>query len=853
MNPRWTVRILSWLVPQTWRSAVVSDLEEEARATRSGSLWLARELLRVGLRMRVSFMADAALVDLRFVIRSFVREKGFTAAAVLTLVLGIGVNLVVFTVVDRVLFRPLPFADIDRLVMISQYDFVRQEHAAFFAKALFLEGRRLPSVADMAYGGFTSNHRIAREGEASPPLGLTEVSFNFLDVLGTRAVIGRGFTPEDAKTPGAAMVTYETWRDRFGGASSILGTELRSGANVRVIVGVLPPGFQPPVINRPSARFDGVFVLPDTLQAAGPRAGVWAAVARLSPGASGVGCQGQFDALSARLKADLGERSHRVLVEPLRPAMFWYGYRYLWLLAAAAVLVGLVACVNLSSLLLARGRSRAQETAVRAALGASLGRLLLTEFVRSLAVCVLASAISLVLIYWLTEGLRGLVPGYFRLLMLRGIDGRVVGFAALVVFCASVIAGGLPAWRATRTSLMAVIQRDGGLPAHARRNRAGEAVIAFQAGLGVVLVLAAAMVVRSFVGLVSTDTGFARANLHVVSVQPTGERRGGDDVAELARYRGILDMIRQQPGVESAGGSDSMPAAGAGPMTGFRVPPGGYIGLWQVTEGFLETIGVRTIAGRLVTAADVVNRQAVAVVSEAAGRRLWPGARPEAFVGREIVADGQPVRRVVGVVADIRDRPDRPAPPMVFAPVRAEGLWFLEFAVRTKKSLPPPAPESLRRALAGPFGVTSVRTDAAGYSVTSALEQPRIQAVMFGTFAVIALVLAALGLYAVTSFDVALRRYELGIRSALGASAAKIRRLVIVDAVRPVVAGTAIGLVVSYWISEWLEALVYQVDLHDPWTFGIAAATLLVTAALAAWLPARRASVADPAAVLRTH
>ncbi len=853
MNTRWTVRLLASLVPRDWRGAVVSDLEEEARATGRHSLWLAGELLRVGLRMRVSFVADAALVDLRFVMRSFMREKGFTTAAVFTLVLGIGVNLAVFTVVDRVLFRPLPFADMDRLVMVSPYDSEGQARAASFTKALFLESRRLPAVDDMAYGGFTHDHTIEREGAASLPLGLTEVSFNFLDVLGTRAVIGRGFTREDADLPGTAMVTYETWRDRFGSATSVLGTELRSGANVRVIVGVLPPGFQPPVINRPNARFDGVFVLPDTLETAGPGAAVWAAVARLSPGASGVVCQGQFDALSARFKPDLGQASHRVLVEPLRPAMFWYGYRYLWLLAAAAVLVGLVACVNLSSLLLARGRSRAQETAVRAALGASLGRLLLTEFVRSLAVCVIASAVSLVLLFWLTEGLRGLVPGYFRLLMLRTIDGRVVGFAALVVFSASVIAGGLPAWRATRTSLMAVIQRDGGLPAHARRNRAGQAVIAFQAALGVVLVLAAAMVVRSFVGLMSTDMGFARANLHVLSVQPTGERRGGDDAAEMARYRGILDIIRQQPDVESAGAIDSMPAAGKGAMTGFRAPLGGSLGLWQVTEGLLETIGARLIAGRLFTSADVVNRQPVAIVSETAGRQLWPGARAEAIVGREMVANGQPTRRVVGVVADIRERADRPARPMVFAPVRAEGLWFLDFAVRTRGSLTPPNPEGLRRALAGPFGVTSVKTDAAGSSITSALEQPRIQAVMFGTFAVIALVLAALGLYAVTSFDIALRRYELGIRSALGASASQIRRLVMLDAVRPVVVGTAIGLVASYWISGWVQALVYQVDTHDPWTFGLVAVTLLVTAALAAWVPARRASVADPAAVLRTH
>jgi putative ABC transport system permease protein len=850
MSTRWSVRLVSWIVPHDWRGAVVRDLEEEGRS----NPWIAAQLLGVGIRMRLTFATDAALVDVRYIIRSLIREKGFTAGAVFTLFLGIAANLTVFTVVDRVLFRPLPFGDIDRLVMITPYSF--EQHLRFFSftKALFLEGRSLSGVEGMAYGGFTSNHTLARETAASPPLGLTEVSFNFLDVLRARPVIGRGFTREDAgAVPGAAMLTYETWRDRFDSSPSVLGTELRSGANIRVVVGVLPAGFLAPVINRPNARFDGLFALPDRMENAAPRANVSAAVARLSAGTSIVVSQQQFDALSARLKTELGQASHRVLVEPLRPAMFSYGYRYLWLLAAAASLVGLLACVNLSSLLLARGRSRAQETAVRASLGASRGRLLLTEFIRSLTVCVLASAISLTVVYWVTEGLRALVPGYFRLLMLRDIDGRVLGFAALVVFIASVISGAMPAWRATRTSLMAVMQREGGLPAHARRNRAGKAVIAVEAALGVVLVLAAAMVVRNFVGLVTTDAGFTPANLHVVRVQPTGERRGGDDLAELARYRGILEVVRQQAGVASAGAVDSMPAAGAGAMTGFQATPGGSLGLWQVTDGFLEAIGARIVAGRTVTADDVNAGHAVAVVSVSAARRLWPEVRTEGVVGREIVAKGQPTRRVVGVVADLRARPDQPAEPMVFAAVRPEGLWFLDIAVRTRPSAPAPNAEALRHALAGPFGVTSVSVGPAGSTITSALQQPTVQAVMFGTFAVIALLLAALGLYAVTSFDVALRRYELGIRSSLGASATTIRRLVVLDAVRPVAVGTTAGLAASYWISQWVQALVYQVDARDPWTFGLVALTLLGTSAVAAWLPARRASRIDPAVVLRAQ
>jgi hypothetical protein len=283
---------------------------------------------------------------------------------------------------------------------------------------------------------------------------------------------------------------------------------------------------------------------------------------------------------------------------------------------------------------------------------------------------------------------------------------------------------------------MTVMQREGGQPAHTRRNRIGQAVIASEAALGVVLVLAAAMVVRNFVTLLTTDAGFRPANLHVLRVQPTGERRGGDDVAELARYRGILEIVRQLPGVESAGAADSMPAEASAPMTGFEATLGGRFGLWQI--------------------------------------------------------------------------------------------------------------------LASPFGVTAATVSPAGASIRSALEQPRTQALMFGTFAVIALLLAALGLYAVTSFDVALRRYELGIRSSLGATAAMLRRAVAVDALRPVLVGTATGLVASYWISRWVETLVYDVDARDPWTFTSVAIVLVLTAIAASWFPARRAARIDPADVLRT-
>jgi hypothetical protein len=288
-------------------------------------------------------------------------------------------------------------------------------------------------------------------------------------------------------------------------------------------------------------------------------------------------------------------------------------------------------------------------------------------------------------------------------------------------------------------------------------------------------------------------------------------------------------------------------------MTGARDWNGleGSIGLWQVTDGFLSAIGARTVAGQDISRDDVDHARPVAVVSEAAARRLWPGTPYQSVIGRELSATRQPTRRVIGVVADIRDRPDRPANPRIFAPVRPDGFWFLAFAVRTGEA--GLNIESLRHALAASHGGARVSVSSAGLMRTSALRQPRLQTIIFGSFAIVGLLLAALGLFAVASFEIALRRYELGVRVALGASAVQIRRLMLSESLKPVAVGILAGLAIAYWAAEFAQALVHQVDARDPWTMAIVSAVLVVTAAGAAWLPARRAARVDPIVTLRAQ
>ena len=858
MKSGWLFELALRLVPRTWRDTVRTDLLYESQMEGRGRLWRAWQALRAATHMRASFGGDAMIVDIRYAIRSLLRAKGFALAAVLTLVLGIGVNIAVFAVVDRALFRPLPFRDADRLVMVTPYDPETGTKYTSFRKHLFVEARRtLAGIADMAYVGFTSGHAIGADPQVPATLGLAEASFNLLDVLGTRPVLGRAFSQADLDARrNVAMLTFEAWRAQFGGSSDVLGQTLRSGKTMREIVGVLPAGFIAPALNR-SPRFDGLFLEHQSLETYTPRDGLDPAVARLRAGVSVDVVQQQFDALAIELdpvlRAPNASRGPRVLVEPLRAGMFARAYRYFWLVTLAASLVGLLACANLSSLLLARGRSRERDLAMRASLGASRSRLLATELAQSLVLCTVAAGAALVVFYWIGASLRSLVPEYMRSFVLPELDTRAIVFSSGAVLVAAMAGGIVPAWRASRTSLIAILQTAAGAAGHARPGRAGRLLLALEAAVGVVLVAGAAVVLRSFIGLATTDVGFNLERLEVLRVSPAGDRRGGDDAAELARYRGMLDVIRRQPGVLAAGAVDSMPSGGAAPMTGARDWNGLplFIGVWQMSEGFLPAIGARMLAGRDVSRDDLDHARFVAVVTESAARRLWPDAPLESVIGRTVVAKGQPARQVVGVVADIRETPDRPADPRIFAAAQPEGFWFLEYAVRTTDAglnL-----DVLRRALAESHGATGIAVSAAGSLRTSVLQQPRMQTIIFGSFAVVGLILAALGLFAVASFEVALRRYELGVRVALGASAAQIRRLMLAESLKPVALGVVCGLAMAYWAATFVQSLVHQVDARDPWTMALVAVALIATTALAAWVPARRAARVDPIVTLRAQ
>ena len=848
---RWMARI----VPSCWRESVVRDLEDEVLAGGHGRWWLCWQVLTVGLQLRLAVNGDSMKTDLKYVLRSLWRAKAFTLAAALTLALGFGINLTVFSIVDRALFRPLPFADEERLIMITPEDPRTKQRYVAFRKGLFVAAREgVPAIEDRAYVSSFPASPFVIPGDGGPRLSLSEASFNVLDVLGTSVVVGRGFTRADAEARAPlALITHETWTSRFGGDTAVLGRQIGTGKNIRTIVGVLPRGFIKPVVQH-SVRSDGLTLDDDLLEGGPLTANLSPAVARLAPGATITMARAQLTAVAEQMDAQLRgpgqDIGPRVAVDDLRSGMFAMSYRYLWLVTLAATLVGCLTAANLSGLLLARGRSRTQDVALRASLGATRARLLMTEVAQSLAICAVAGVAATVAVVWFSDRLLDLVPMYLKAYVVTGVDARVLAYTALVVLVSGVMAGLLPAWTASRRGLVEVLQMGAGGPAHTRAARLGRAVLVFEAAAGVVLVAGAAIALRSFLGLATADLGYSTQGLQEVRISPTGDRQGGEDGAELARYRGVLDALRERPGVVSAGGSDSTPGSGAAPMNGATWNGAVRAGLWRITEGWFETIKLSVVAGEPIRRVDVDEARPVAIVSETMARRLWPGVSNGDVLGRLLEAEGQPARRVVGVAADIRDNPLRAAEPRVYVPVTPEQFWFLELAVRAEPSVLDPA--ALVSQIGGRFGVTTFEVRPAGSSIAGALQQPRVQAVIFSSFAVVGLLVAAVGLFAVLSFDIALRRYELGVRAALGASASDIRLLVIRGALAPVLLGVSIGLAASYGVAGMIEALVFDVDVYDPGTLLLVALTLLATALVAAWIPARRAGRVDPATVLRS-
>ena len=790
-------------------------------------------------------------------VRSLFRAPWFTAAAVATFALGIGMNIAVFSVIDRMLFRPLPYAHRDRLVQIHGMT-ARSSAApqAFLPRIITREiaaGAR--TIDSIAYASVPE----PRDGDA---FQLASGTFNLLTTIGVRPVVGRDFTADDARgKERALLLSHDTWQARYGGAANVLDTAVRQSNLTMRVVGVLPRDFLLPSTRYPE-RLDGLIVAFEDFQpqdSDGKGLITAAPVARLRPGFTVEQAQAEIDLLIARLSRDSpilqrmpSEPGSGVTVHSFRTGLIFVFAPYLWLIAVAVWLVLLIACVNLSTLLLARGRSREQEAAVRTALGASFRQLLTASIAETVVLCVASAMVALAVCRVAQTAILAVVPAYFHAFAVSALDMRLVALSLGVAFVAAIAAGMTSVIALRRVNLLSLLQR-GGRSASSRL-RGGGALLAMESALGIILVAGAAMTVRSFLGLVTASPGFDPANLYHLHVQH-GYRDEPPNYP-FDRVRAVEEIVRSQPGVIQVGAATQLPVGRfAGLDSAFLKSRGIDGSQFGASSGLFAALGTPILAGREFTEDEVRDDTPVAIVNRMAAAALWPGVPAAEIIGRTVDEAGSS-RVVVGVVADIVRVPGEGGTPTVVVPVTTRGARRSSSALMVAVRMAPGTQPDIRpidAALDARFGSDSVRSDSVLSTMTPFLQRPRFQAALFGALAAIALILCAVGLYAVASFEVSRRRFEMGVRLALGATAQRIRRVVIRDSLRPILVGVIAGTIGAVWAAQFLQTFLIGVDARDPWTLMLVVAVVIAVALIASVVPARRASLVDPVSTLKAQ
>ncbi len=796
------------------------------------------------------------LSDLRFALRTFRKNPGFVAVAVLTLALGIGANTAIFSVVNGVLLRPLPFPQPDRIMALWQNDLADGVVKNTVSMPNFLDWHDqngvFEAMATYQFGAVT----IA--GPSSPVrLRTATVSDGFFDVMGVAPAIGRVFRPDDHR-PGAApalVLSRGAWQANFGSDPSIVGREVRLDGESATVVGVMPAGFTFPhgvdawralVIDRAKMPGRGMVYLQ--------------VVGRLKPDATLVGARAEMSAIAKRLEQEYPNANPGVgvTVLPLQEDEVGYVRPALLVLAGAVGFVLLIACGNIANLLLARGVTRQREVALRSALGAGRGRVVRQLLLENLLLAALGGMAGILVGMWSFEALRALLPGNLPRVGEIRLDGWVLTYTFASVLVAGLIFGLLPALRAARVDLTDAL-RERVTTGTGRRLRNG--LVVAEMALAMTLLVGAGLLVTTFAKLQAVDPGFDAAHVLSSSIAlPAGLY--AEPARQVAYFDRLVADVSAVPGVESAGVTTTLPLQGSELDLTFAIeglpeptpdntPNANFD---AVTPDYFHTIRMHAVAGRLFTASDDAQAPPVVAIDEALAQRYFPKENPVGRRMRVDLGDNPPFREVVGVVNDIHHAElGTPPVPTMYVPTAQAPFRFGQLVVRTAGD---PA------ALAGSVRSAIQRVDPAlaqgtvqpfARIVSASVAQPRFRSLLVGGFAVLALVLAMIGLAGVLSYSVSQRTNEIGIRMALGARPTEILRLVVGEGLALAVAGTMLGVAGAVALSGALSSLLFGVSAVDPRIYAALAVVLTLVAVLASYIPARRAARVDPMAALRTN
>ncbi len=800
---------------------------------------------------------DTIWQDVRYALRTLAKRPGFTVVTVLTLALGIGATTVIFGLVNGVLLESLPYDDPERLLAV--YDHQPGYGNAPASYPEYLDWRQHGEVFEQVAGYFLRRVNLSGDGEPAR-LDAVRMSANLLPALGVHPLLGRGFTPDDepAGAEPVVLISHAFWQNRFGGTADPVGEVLRIDGEGYTVAGVLPP----------AARY----CLPEDL-AGGPGRDLWlplrpdpeafprgmhfmSVLGRLAPGVTREQAEREIAALAAHLQEELGS-DHGIRLADLAGEIVGDARPRLQALMGAVALVLLIGCANVANLLLARASARRQEVAVRLAVGASRGRLVRQLVTESLILAlagglagVLAAAGSL---RWFASARFGDLPRVAEV----GIDFPVLGFAAAVTLLTAALFGLAPALQSASADLTDAFRdagRQGGAGQGAPRLR-GLLVVA-EVALSLVLLVGAGLLLRSFASLTDVELGF----------QPDGVMTSGfllpeaqypDDDAQVRFYDRALEGLRAIPGVEGAALVDSLPVLG-GPNGDFEIeghtwPEGDspYTEKRRASDDYFRVMGIPLERGRLFTEQDTAGSPQVVLVNREFVRRFMPEGDP---IGRRVGFGwntGGELQEIVGVVGDERHRGLAQAiEPAMYVPYRQNAQFFMQAVLRTGLDAQG-LRASLRRQIAAidpDLPVTEVRSmnDLIGRT----LAQPRLATGLLSGFAGVALLLAMLGIYGVMSYSATQRTQEMGIRMALGAGRWAILALVVRQGLKLAGIGAVAGIAGAIVLTRVLSESLFGVTATDPLTFALAVPLLLAVAALACFMPARRASRVDPIVAL---
>jgi putative ABC transport system permease protein len=806
---------------------------------------------------------NSLLQDLRYGARMLLKTPGFTFTAVVTLALGIGANTAIFSVINAVILRPLPFAQPDELVILRNVD--KKEASVTFPITW-------PDFADFR-SQQSSFEQLAAFSErdltligAGQPVRLrgAMVTTDLFPLLGQAPQLGRSFT-SDEERPGTHSVILSNglWRRRFNSDPNVIGQTVSIKDRSYAVVGVMPAGFSFPVSTEPvelwiNAGIDGEPPAPRMQQRGNHYLDV---IGRLKAGTGLAQAQIEIgriaDGLASRypeMKADLG-----ITALPFFEHIIGDVSQGLFILLGAVFCVLLIACANMTNLLLARSAMRRKEITIRAALGASRVRVVRQLMIESLLLSLCGGLAGLLLAVWGTDALMALAPTDFPRLTETSFDGRVLAFTLAISLVTGTLFGLAPAWRASRTELTETL-KDSARGTSASGNRFRHVLIIAQVAVAFCLLIGAGLLIKSFWQLKQVDPGFDPHNL--LSFRVSTRHNEPREIEQF--YQQLVSRIEALPGVTSASGSFALPLSGVNPAVGLAIegeaadptrPFPDDTELRIVRPNYFHTMGIALLEGRDFDGRDKLDSTQVAIVNESFARRYFPNQNP---LGRRVKPSimlderGSLWREIVGVVKDVRHARLSEAPAPELFVTQAQATWAPFFIVARTSNEPLGLSSAVRQevsALDKDLPVYAVKTleEYLGSSIT----RPRFLTLLLSLFASLALALTAVGLYGVMAYSVSQRTHEMGIRMALGAQGRDVLWLVLGKGMTLALGGVAIGLIASLALTRLMQGLLFGVSETDPLTFALIAAVLTGVTMLACYLPARRAMRVDPMIALR--